>query len=155
MQRTYPPREMVGGLVSGDLRMAFASDQLKVLIDAFRLWPQGLQLEIRTIENFDLFPRDFDVQSLTGQGMGQGLQIVVFSRPASNEDWVPALTSCIASETSAGALHRRRHITTWTPLDVTSMHSLKVVVEWEAAGLEEQGLELPQELLVATLKRCV
>ena len=146
---------MVGGLVSGDLRMAFASDQMKVLIDAFRLWPQGLQLEIRTIENLDHFPLEFDVQSLTGQGMGQGLQIVVFSRPNSDEDWVPALTSCVASETSAGGSNRRRHITTWTPLDVDDVEAVKVTSVWEAAGMAEQSLELPREMLAATLKRCL
>ena len=155
VERTSPPRDTLGALIQGSPRIAFAGDHVKVLLDAFRLWPQGMQFEISTIETLDLYPAEFDMQSLTGQHSGQGLQVLVHSRAAVDDPWATRHISAGASETSAGGTHRRRHITTWTPLDVTSVHGVKITASWDAAGMTEHSIEVEGPLLRSTLQSCV
>lgn len=153
MERTYPPKELLGALTAESLQIAFASPRLRLLIDAFRVWPQGLQFEVRTIEPLDLYPDEFDVQSLDGQFTGHGLEVRAFSRTTGNGEWVHLRTSPGASETSTGRSHRRRHITIWTPTDIAAAQALKVTASWPAAGMDERSLELPGVLLSGALHR--
>lgn len=147
MERVYPPKDRLAPLVSGDPRILLASTRARVLIDAMRVWPEGLQFEIRTIEEMNQFEQDFDLQRIDGVRTGQGLQVVVSVLATSATDQDASLvTHATASETSTGTALRRRTIQTWTPLDITAGGDIRVTAHWVGV-FDPVVLDLPGSVL--------
>lgn len=154
MERVYPPKDCLAPLLSGDPRILLASTRARVLIDAVRAWPEGLQFEIRTIEEMNQFEQDFDIQRIDGVRTGQGLQVVVSVLAASAAGQEESLvTHVAASETSTGTALRRRTIQTWTPLDITAGRDIRVTAHW--VGLfDPVVLDLPGSVLRECAQAC-
>lgn len=155
MERQSPPRDVLAPLVAGEREIVYACDQARVRVDAFRVWPQGLQFEVRTIEQVDLYPPEFDAQSVHVSPTGVGLQISCSWRRLLNPDWAPLPMSPTGGEMSASSDVRRRHFVIWTPVVIDAGLDVRITASWVEIGMDPQAVTLRGDVLTAALTRVV